>query len=509
MLLSVAIVLYFSQAEFISVEEMRELLVASMQTTLSLTALVEQQTQKKFEASEDRLDNRMNELKLSVIEKSRLVDKAKKDIEDLKIKLATFGGNDGTHRGIEELEGKFAPSEEKLAKDIEAVEKSILEKSIFVEEAKEDIEDKLKILRIMAFLKLMLLSVAIVLVSSKSSAGASSGASAGDEASSGAGAGAGAGAGGTLVSVGELRELLVSSMQTTISLTGLVEQQTQRIFDITNYVNEAERGIEELEGKLAASEERLVKIIQGLKESIFEKSSFIDEAKDDIQDLKSKIATIGEKGEVQKEFEELDGKFAAYEDKFTKDIQALEGSILEKSNFVDEVKDDIQNLKSTIATLGGKEEAQKQFEELEAKFTATQDQLAKDVEALKEANSNPKRSSKKIDVMVVSGEEDLRDDNCAKVCAGTSVRGATNWVDYSTTGIYTNVDISKCGFVTIPTVTTSLEGSTAHWGTTGSSEIYSATATSFTIYLLAPSGQSGGANEMGWNVEWIAVGYTC
>ena len=145
-------VLFFSQAggEVISVEEMRELLVASMQTTLSLTALVEQQTQKKFEASEDRLDRRMNELKLSVIEKSNAVDKAKKDVEDLKIKLATLGGIDGTHRGIEELEGKFAPSEEKLAKETEAVEKSILEKLNFVEEAKEDIEDKLKILRFLS-----------------------------------------------------------------------------------------------------------------------------------------------------------------------------------------------------------------------------------------------------------------------------------------------------------------------------------------------------------------------
>ena len=56
----------------------------------------------------------------------------------------------GTHRGIEELEGKFAPSEEKLVKETEAVEKLILEKLNFVEEAKGDIEDKLKILRFLS-----------------------------------------------------------------------------------------------------------------------------------------------------------------------------------------------------------------------------------------------------------------------------------------------------------------------------------------------------------------------
>ena len=111
--------------------------------------------------------------------------------------------------------------------------------------------------------------------------------------------------------------------------------------------------------------------------------------------------------------------------------------------------------------------------------------------------------------MVVSGEEDPREESCAKVCAGTSGRGATNWVDYSSNGIYTDVDISKCGFVTIPTVTSSLEGTTSHWGTTGSSEIYDVTTGTFRIYLVASHGRGGGANKMGWNVEWIAVGYTC
>ncbi|XP_063687607.1 uncharacterized protein LOC134820890 [Bolinopsis microptera] len=117
--------------------------------------------------------------------------------------------------------------------------------------------------------------------------------------------------------------------------------------------------------------------------------------------------------------------------------------------------------------------------------------------------------ARKNDVMVISGEEDLREERCAKVCAGTSVKGETNWVDFSSNGIYTDVDIRKCGFVTIPTVTSSLEGTMSHWSTTGSSEIYSVTTDTFRIYLAAPHGRGGGANKMGWNVEWIAVGYTC
>ena len=113
------------------------------------------------------------------------------------------------------------------------------------------------------------------------------------------------------------------------------------------------------------------------------------------------------------------------------------------------------------------------------------------------------------DVLIVSGEEDLREANCATVCAGTTVRGSTSWVDYSSNGIHTDVDISKCGFVTVPTVTTSLEGSTSHWSTTGSSEVYNVTNTTFRIYLVAEHGRGGGANKMHWNVEWIAVGFTC
>ena len=71
----------------------------------------------------------------------------------------------------------------------------------------------------MVFLKLMVFSVAILLASSKK--------------------------GGPAVSVEELRELLVSSMQTTISLTALVEQQTKRISEITNFVAEAKEEIDE------------------------------------------------------------------------------------------------------------------------------------------------------------------------------------------------------------------------------------------------------------------------
>ena len=115
-------------------------------------------------------------------------------------------------------------------------------------------------------------------------------------------------------------------------------------------------------------------------------------------------------------------------------------------------------------------------------------------------------------VTVLNGEEANGDPKCAKVCSGTTGRRTTNWVDYSgSTGIQTDVDISGCGFVKVPTVTTSIEGSSAHWEITGTSAVYDTTTSSFRIYLAAnrPSTRRGFATARYWNVEWIAVGFTC
>ncbi|XP_063684860.1 uncharacterized protein LOC134819029 [Bolinopsis microptera] len=156
------------------------------------------------------------------------------------------------------------------------------------------------------------------------------------------------------------------------------------------------------------------------------------------------------------------------------------------------------------------EQQTKRISEITNRQTVIEEKLVKEIEALKETFAEELKA-RKNDVMVVSGEEDLREERCAKVCAGTSGRGATNWVDYSlnSNGLYADVDISKCGFLTIPTVTTSLEFTSSHWSRIGASEITRVTTGSFRIFLAHPPARGGAANEWGWNVEWIAVGYTC
>lgn len=114
------------------------------------------------------------------------------------------------------------------------------------------------------------------------------------------------------------------------------------------------------------------------------------------------------------------------------------------------------------------------------------------------------------EVTILSAEEGLREERCAKVCAGTTGRGRTNWSHYSSAGLHVTVDISKCGFVSVPTITTALEGSSSHWTHNGGSEVYSGTATSFQTYIHAVNSDlRGRADEYEWNMEWIAVGYIC
>jgi len=118
---------------------------------------------------------------------------------------------------------------------------------------------------------------------------------------------------------------------------------------------------------------------------------------------------------------------------------------------------------------------------------------------------------KEGEVMIVSGEQPAGDEKCMKVCAGSTGRSTTDWRNNEGSGIYYDVDISDCGFKTIPTVTTAIEGSSSHWVSLGTSSIYNTSPSAFRIYLLNTymNPRNGQAEKYKWNVEWIAVGYTC
>ena len=123
----------------------------------------------------------------------------------------------------------------------------------------------------------------------------------------------------------------------------------------------------------------------------------------------------------------------------------------------------------------------------------------------------------KIDLVIVSSEEAAGDEECRRICSGTTGRTSTDWVYFNDNpGFYTDVDMADCGFVKIPTITTSLGGAGYHWRAIGSNAIYSATSTKFRVYLSTEVVESGinlqdesFAEEKDWNIGWMAVGYTC
>jgi len=99
--------------------------------------------------------------------------------------------------------------------------------------------------------------------------------------------------------------------------------------------------------------------------------------------------------------------------------------------------------------------------------------------------------------------------NVGKLCTGVS--DSSKWVNYAASSIksiYVDVDTSKCGYKGTPTYVTSMGGSSNHWTTHGSSEIYVATPKGFRIYIVKPDVDIDPkyAKDRKWAVNWIALG---
>merc|ERR1719285_833737 len=173
-----------------------------------------------------------------------------------------------------------------------------------------------------------------------------------------------------------------------------------------------------------------------------------------------------------------------------------------------EVKENVQEIKESLKSL------EQKVVRLEVdEVSAIKDDVASLTSSCEQTNAKIDNMEEKIgggEVMIVSGEQAAGDENCVKVCAGTTGRGSTDWYDHTSQWIYYDVDISDCDFITIPTVTTSLEGISHIGYATGAATIHDASSTSFRVYLKSDKNhQNGNAEGWQWNVEWIAVGYTC
>jgi len=96
-----------------------------------------------------------------------------------------------------------------------------------------------------------------------------------------------------------------------------------------------------------------------------------------------------------------------------------------------------------------------------------------------------------------------------KTCAGKTVSGKTAWKTYENgkgKGIYVDVKTGCNFWGATPRYVTEVAGASNHWTVTGTSEVYSPTATGFRMYLFDKSGITPSkANERAWSVQWIAA----
>jgi len=95
----------------------------------------------------------------------------------------------------------------------------------------------------------------------------------------------------------------------------------------------------------------------------------------------------------------------------------------------------------------------------------------------------------------------------SRLCAGRTTKGSTGWTVHTSYSVYVDVDMSHCGFSSTPVVVTSVGGESSHWQSTGGSEIYSITSTSFRNYvnfLNQASVSPSTANSWSWHMNWVA-----
>lgn len=91
------------------------------------------------------------------------------------------------------------------------------------------------------------------------------------------------------------------------------------------------------------------------------------------------------------------------------------------------------------------------------------------------------------------------------MCCGSTPTGGTSWVQYSTTGIYVDINIASCGYTAVPSIVTSLTGATSHWVSTGTASVYSPHARGFRVYINFVAAMNPSlANSYKWALNWCA-----
>lgn len=207
----------------------------------------------------------------------------------------------------------------------------------------------------------------------------------------------------------------------------------------------------------------------------------------------------------------LDHLVTDLSDKVARLTTAMSETNLEVNTLKSSVTSSLEELSSSLSVT--REEIEQTRQDVEVlQNSGDLREVKEEVRQLTESLAKTEAKITGQEVTVVSGEEDVP-GKCTKVCAGTTGRKSSEWSS-GTNAVSITVDISECGFVKIPTVTTSIEGTGYHWRAIGTSAVYDTTTEQFTMYLAGGDNPghdpaNGKAAEWLWNVEWIAVGYSC
>ena len=117
------------------------------------------------------------------------------------------------------------------------------------------------------------------------------------------------------------------------------------------------------------------------------------------------------------------------------------------------------------------------------------------------------------------GNNPDKPDPCLTTCVGSSGFGKTRWSG-EPGRVFTTVDISRCNFVDVPILTTSLDGERFTDLMIGMTSPTDLDKDKFSIIILGRAKTSWredvswlatprDAEYWKWSVNWIAVGYTC
>jgi hypothetical protein len=89
-------------------------------------------------------------------------------------------------------------------------------------------------------------------------------------------------------------------------------------------------------------------------------------------------------------------------------------------------------------------------------------------------------------------------------CAGETRRGATTWVQYNASTVYTDVDTSACGVTNgvVPQYFTELGGDSLTSDVTGPTSIYTPTSTGFRVYVVRSGITPATASAANWTIAW-------